>query len=164
MLVIGLIVEAAAGVVVAGRVAERDVARQAQGARNFELHLQGELGLAFGRVVELVALEPIPARQRCESVAGQAEVLERLGFGKTIFLVATKSGNSDTVYTSYTGIANVPTIKAGSTAAKVNAYVKSGSTATVVYIDATDATTTTPPRPLRLAGRLNDKVARMGDA
>ena len=61
--------------------------------------------------------------------------------GKTIFLVATKSGNSDTVYTSYTGIANVPTIKAGSTAAKVNAYVKSGSTATVVYIDATDATT-----------------------
>ena len=30
--------------------------------------------------------------------------------------------------------------------------------------DATDATTTTPPRPLRLAGRLNDKVARMGDA
>ena len=38
--------------------------------------------------------------------------------GKTIFLVATKSGNSDTVYTSYTGIANVPTIKAGSTAAR----------------------------------------------
>ena len=61
--------------------------------------------------------------------------------GKTIFLVATKSGNSDTVYTSYTGIANVPTIKAGSTAAKVNAYVKSGSAATVVYIDATAATT-----------------------
>ena len=61
--------------------------------------------------------------------------------GKTIFLVATKSGNSDTVYTSYTGIANVPTITAGSTAAKVNAYVKSGSAATVVYIDATAATT-----------------------
>ena len=60
---------------------------------------------------------------------------------KTIFLVATKSGNSDTVYTSYTGIANVPTITAGSTAAKVNAYVKSGSAATVVYIDATAATT-----------------------
>ena len=61
--------------------------------------------------------------------------------GKTIFLVATKSGNSDTVYTSYTGIANVPTITAGSTAAKANAYVKSGSAATVVYIDATAATT-----------------------
>ena len=61
--------------------------------------------------------------------------------GKTIFLVATKSGHSDTVYTSYTGIANVPTITAGSTAAKVNAYVKSGSAATVVYIDATAATT-----------------------
>ncbi len=34
-----------------------------------------------------------------------------------------------------------PTITAGSTAAKVNAYVKSGSAATVVYIDATAATT-----------------------
>ena len=65
----------------------------------------------------------------------------RTANGKTIFLVATKSGNSDTVYTSYTGIANVPTITAGSTAAKVNAYVKSGSAATVVYIDATAATT-----------------------
>ena len=60
--------------------------------------------------------------------------------GKTIFLVATKSGNSDTVYTSYTGIANVPTIKVDDTAAAtVNAYVKSGSAATVVYIDATGA-------------------------
>ena len=41
---------------------------------------------------------------------------------------------------SYTGIANVPTIKVDDTAAAtVNAYVKSGSAATVVYIDATGA-------------------------
>lgn len=60
--------------------------------------------------------------------------------GKTVFLVQTKSGD-DTTYTAYTGIANVPTIKAGKNAVKVSAYVKSGTAATVVYIDATATTT-----------------------
>ena len=58
--------------------------------------------------------------------------------GKTIFLVATKSG-SDTTYSAYTGIANVPTISTGATAASGTAYTKSGTAATVVYIDATVA-------------------------
>ena len=61
--------------------------------------------------------------------------------GKTIFLVASENGD-DTEYTAYTGIANVPTIKAGTTAAAVNAYTKSGSAATVVFIDATATSTT----------------------
>ena len=61
--------------------------------------------------------------------------------GKTIFLVATENGD-DTEYTAYTGIANVPTIKAGATAAAVNAYVKSGTAATVVFIDATATSST----------------------
>ena len=61
--------------------------------------------------------------------------------GKTIFLVATENGD-DTEYTAYTGIANVPTIKVGTTAAAVNAYVKSGTAATVVFIDATATSST----------------------
>lgn len=61
--------------------------------------------------------------------------------GKTIFLVASENGD-DTEYTAYTGIANVPTIKAGATAAAVNAYTKSGSAATIVFIDATATSTT----------------------
>ena len=57
--------------------------------------------------------------------------------GKTIFLVATKNG-SDTVYTSYTGIANVPTVTVDytSTAIPVGVYAKNGTVATVVYINA----------------------------
>ena len=95
---------------------------------------------------DLKVLEKTPDTETGVTLTTKGSSTIRIGSvvkanGKTIFLVATKSGNSDTVYTSYTGIANVPTIKAGSTAAKVNAYVKSGSTATVVYIDATDATT-----------------------
>ena len=57
--------------------------------------------------------------------------------GKTIFLVATKNGN-DTVYTSYTGIANVPTVTLDytDTAIPVGVYAKSNNVATVVYINA----------------------------
>ena len=94
---------------------------------------------------DLKVLENATTAQNVTLTAKGSSAIEigsvRTANGKTIFLVATKSGNSDTVYTSYTGIANVPTITAGSTAAKVNAYVKSGSAATVVYIDATAATT-----------------------
>ena len=94
---------------------------------------------------DLKVLENATTAQNVALTAKGSSAIEigsvRTANGKTIFLVATKSGNSDTVYTSYTGIANVPTITAGSTAAKVNAYVKSGSAATVVYIDATAATT-----------------------
>ena len=94
---------------------------------------------------DLKVLENATIAQNVTLTAKGSSAIEigsvRTANGKTIFLVATKSGNSDTVYTSYTGIANVPTITAGSTAAKVNAYVKSGSAATVVYIDATAATT-----------------------
>ena len=95
---------------------------------------------------DLKVLEKAPDTETGVTLTTKGSSTIRIGSvvkanGKTIFLVATKSGNSDTVYTSYTGIANVPTITAGSTAAKVNAYVKSGSAATVVYIDATAATT-----------------------
>ena len=95
---------------------------------------------------DLKVLEKTPDTETGVTLTTKGSSTIRIGSvvkanGKTIFLVATKSGNSDTVYTSYTGIANVPTITAGSTAAKVNAYVKSGSAATVVYIDATAATT-----------------------
>ena len=95
---------------------------------------------------DLKVLEKAPDAETGVTLTTKGSSTIRIGSvvkanGKTIFLVATKSGNSDTVYTSYTGIANVPTITAGSTAAKVNAYVKSGSAATVVYIDATAATT-----------------------
>ena len=95
---------------------------------------------------DLKVLEKAPDTETSVTLTTKGSSTIRIGSvvkanGKTIFLVATKSGNSDTVYTSYTGIANVPTITAGSTAAKVNAYVKSGSAATVVYIDATAATT-----------------------
>ena len=95
---------------------------------------------------DLKVLEKAPDTETDVTLTTKGSSTIRIGSvvkanGKTIFLVATKSGNSDTVYTSYTGIANVPTITAGSTAAKVNAYVKSGSAATVVYIDATAATT-----------------------
>ena len=95
---------------------------------------------------DLKVLEKTPDTETSVTLTTKGSSTIRIGSvvkanGKTIFLVATKSGNSDTVYTSYTGIANVPTITAGSTAAKVNAYVKSGSAATVVYIDATAATT-----------------------
>ena len=94
---------------------------------------------------DLKVLENATTAQNVTLTAKGSSAIEigsvRTANGKTIFLVATKSGNSDTVYTSYTGIANVPTITAGSTVAKVNAYVKSGSAATVVYIDATAATT-----------------------
>ena len=94
---------------------------------------------------DLKVLENATTAQNVTLTAKGSSAIEigsvRTANGKTIFLVATKSGNSDTVYTSYTGIANVPTITAGTTAAKVNAYVKSGSAATVVYIDATAATT-----------------------
>ena len=95
---------------------------------------------------DLKVLEKAPDTEKGVTLTTKGSSTIRIGSvvkanGKTIFLVATKSGNSDTVYTSYTGIANVPTITAGSTAAKVNAYVKSGSAATVVYIDATAATT-----------------------
>ena len=58
--------------------------------------------------------------------------------GKTIFLIATKSG-SDTVYTSYTGIANVPTVSVSAASTEVGVYAKNGSVATVVYINATEA-------------------------
>ena len=62
--------------------------------------------------------------------------------GKTIFLVATKSG-SDTIYTAYTGIANVPTIKATTaTDVTVATYCKSGTTATLIFIDATSSSAT----------------------
>ena len=95
---------------------------------------------------DLKVLEKTPDTETGVTLTTKGSSTIRIGSvvkanSKTIFLVATKSGNSDTVYTSYTGIANVPTITAGSTAAKVNAYVKSGSAATVVYIDATAATT-----------------------
>ena len=95
---------------------------------------------------DLKVLEKAPDTETGVTLTTKGSSTIRIGSvvkanSKTIFLVATKSGNSDTVYTSYTGIANVPTITAGSTAAKVNAYVKSGSAATVVYIDATAATT-----------------------
>ena len=95
---------------------------------------------------DLKVLEKAPDTETGVTLTTKGSSTIRIGSvvkanGKTIFLVGTKSGNSDTVYTSYTGIANVPTITAGSTAAKVNAYVKSGSAATVVYIDATAATT-----------------------
>ena len=95
---------------------------------------------------DLKVLEKTPDTETGVTLTTKGSSTIRIGSvvkdnGKTICLVATKSGNSDTVYTSYTGIANVPTITAGSTAAKVNAYVKSGSAATVVYIDATAATT-----------------------
>ena len=95
---------------------------------------------------DLKVLEKTPDTETGVTLTTKGSSTIRIGSvvkanGKTIFLVATKSGNSDTVYTSYTGIADVPTITAGSTAAKVNAYVKSGSAATVVYIDATAATT-----------------------
>ena len=95
---------------------------------------------------DLKVLEKAPDTETGVTLTTKGSSTIRIGSvvkanGKTIFLVATKSGNSDTVYTSYTGIANVPTITAGSTAAKVNAYVKSGSAATVMYIDATAATT-----------------------
>ena len=62
--------------------------------------------------------------------------------GKTIFLVATKGGD-DTVYTVYTGIKEVPTIKVNDSATvTMAAAAKSGATAAaVVYIDATKDTT-----------------------
>ena len=93
---------------------------------------------------DLKVLENATTAQNVTLTAKGSSAIEigsvRTANGKTIFLVATKSGNSDTVYTSYTGIANVPTIKVDDTAAAtVNAYVKSGSAATVVYIDATGA-------------------------
>ena len=55
--------------------------------------------------------------------------------GKTVFLVKTMSG-SDSVYTAYTGIANVPDITV-SAPVTVTAYCKTGSIATLVYVDAT---------------------------
>ena len=57
--------------------------------------------------------------------------------GKTIFLIATKNG-SDVEYSSYTGIANVPTVTVDyvSTAIPVGVYAKNGTVATVVYINA----------------------------
>ena len=62
--------------------------------------------------------------------------------GKTIFLVATKSG-SNTVYTVYTGIANVPTVTiANGNKYVASAYAKNGTVATVVYINATAGTVT----------------------
>ena len=62
--------------------------------------------------------------------------------GKTIFLVATKSG-SNTVYTVYTGIANVPTVTiANGNKYVAGAYAKNGTVATVVYINATAGTVT----------------------
>ena len=62
--------------------------------------------------------------------------------GKTIFLVATKSG-SNTVYTVYTGIANVPTVTIANGHKYVaGAYAKNGTVATVVYINATAGTVT----------------------
>ena len=62
--------------------------------------------------------------------------------GKTIFLVATKSG-SNTVYTVYTGIANVPTVTiANGNKHVASAYAKNGTVATVVYINATAGTVT----------------------
>ena len=62
--------------------------------------------------------------------------------GKTICLVATKSG-SNTVYTVYTGIANVPTVTiANGNKYVASAYAKNGTVATVVYINATAGTVT----------------------
>ena len=69
--------------------------------------------------------------------------------GKTIFLIKSLSGTS-TVYNSYTGIANVPTVSIGSTASVQAIYAKTVSgagahktgVATVVYIDATKAGST----------------------
>ena len=57
--------------------------------------------------------------------------------GKTIFLIATKNG-SDVEYSSYTGIANVPTVTLDytDTAIPVGVYAKNGTVATVVYINA----------------------------
>ena len=57
----------------------------------------------------------------------------------TIFVVATKDGN-DTVYKTYTGIANVPSIAAtagkdGTVSAEV--YCRTSNMATIMYIDAT---------------------------
>ena len=73
---------------------------------------------------DLKVLEKTPDTETGVTLTTKGSSTIRIGSvvkanGKTIFLVATKSGNSD----------------------KVNAYVKSGSAATVVYIDATAATT-----------------------
>ena len=56
----------------------------------------------------------------------------------TIFVVATKDG-ADTVYKTYTGIANVPSITAKATTGTVSAkvYCKTSGMATIMYIDAT---------------------------
>ena len=59
--------------------------------------------------------------------------------GKTLFLVATKTGG-DTVYTVYEGIKNVPTINSGRNNVNVTVYAESG-VAKIVFVDATATTT-----------------------
>ena len=56
----------------------------------------------------------------------------------TIFIVATKDGD-DTVYDTYTGVANVPSITAQASTGQVSgkAYCKTSGMATIMYIDAT---------------------------
>ena len=77
--------------------------------------------------------------------------------GKTIFLVASKSGD-DTIYTAYTGIANVPTITVKN-AAVINGYVKSGTAATVVYINATNASISSSSKDVVFIVSDNDKAS-----
>ena len=77
--------------------------------------------------------------------------------GNTIFLVASKSGD-DTIYTAYTGIANVPTITVNNEAV-INGYVKSGTAATVVYINATDASISSSSKDVVFIVSKNDKAS-----
>ena len=56
--------------------------------------------------------------------------------GKTLFVIATKSG-TDTVYTVYKGIKNVPTLTTTATGVDSVVYCESNGLAKIVYIDAT---------------------------
>ena len=58
----------------------------------------------------------------------------------TVFIVKTEDNQKNAIYNAYTGVANVPSITAGSSKdVDVAYYVKSGSIVTMMYIDATNA-------------------------